>query len=576
MFYSLLDLIICPACRQPLTVLAPTEQSQRTTMRMKPAHRAMPAGAIVGPLPEPDSKTALWQLLSPLTACPATDGRDRETSVVQGILVCVYCERWYPIRNGLPELLPDYLRRWEKEWEWLMAYQSKLISLGLKDVLEILWVHERPGGQVYEDQGVHYKKAEMAVTERNLPEEFFGPAAVAPFNPSNPNFSIDLLACFVTTASRLGCGMNGVVFDLGCGFAWTTEWLVRLGYQAIGADICRDYVLAGLPRMGNNLPHLIVGDVENLPLRDECVDAVLSFESFHHVPNRRRAMQELARIMRAGTRIVLIEPGIEHEKHPRSVAAMKQHGILERGFDRAGLASYIQDTALGNIAHFRSDVHPHDIFTVLKAGNFETDSLAPRALVAEMIVQPEQGCIAVGCQPEITVTITNRGDTIWLNSTPDGLGEVHLGAQLFDTNHTLLKDNYARALLPRTIRPRQRIKIRCTLPPIQKPGNYIVELDMVDNDFLWFKDYTFQPVPWPLKVVSDGEETKQTDKDWSFVPKAAPRIVSVELAFDPNPVDVLHPTRKTPLLHFPRVVWQVLKTEGLVALGRKIIARLGR
>jgi hypothetical protein len=37
------------------------------------------------------------------------------------------------------------------------------------------------------------------------------------------------------------------VLDAGSGFCWTTEWLLRGGYEAIGVDICRTYLSTGRP-----------------------------------------------------------------------------------------------------------------------------------------------------------------------------------------------------------------------------------------------------------------------------------------------------------------------------------------
>jgi SAM-dependent methyltransferase/uncharacterized protein YbaR (Trm112 family) len=505
-----------------------------------------------------------------LAALPETSGRDREVSIEQGVLVCVACERWYPIRDGLPELMPDHLRYWDDDREWLQVCQHDWDAVELEEVWEMLLAHTYPGEQSYVDAGAHYKQAEMAVTRRILPEGFLGPAAVAPFNPSIPNFSIDLIARFVTAVSRLGCGVNSRVFDLGCGYAWTTEWLVRLGYQAIGVDICRDYILAGLPRLGENLPHLIVGDIENLPLCDESVDAILSFDAFHHIPNRPRAMQHLARIMRAGAKMVMVEPGLEHEHHPQAMAVMQQHGILERGFDRTELDGYIQGTPLGHVVHDRSDVHSYDIYTLQKAGVFETDSLAPRALVAELIIEPPSGRVAAGYSPEVIVSIMNCGDTVWLNSTLDGMGEVHLGANLFDIHHNLLQENYARVVLPRLIRPGQRVKLHCSLPSVERPGHYVVEFDMVDHGFLWFKDYAYRPVTWQLIVTGDVIESEATS---SLISELPSRIKPTELLFEAGPEVIIQPSHnhKTPIMQLLKVSWQVLTTEGLAALVRKFL-----
>ena len=55
------------------------------------------------------------------------------------------------------------------------------------------------------------------------------------------------------------------VLDVGSGYSWTTEWLLRSGHEAIGIDLCRAYLEIGLARVGPNRPHLLIADAEHLP-----------------------------------------------------------------------------------------------------------------------------------------------------------------------------------------------------------------------------------------------------------------------------------------------------------------------
>ena len=145
-----------------------------------------------------------------------------------------------------------------------------------------------------------------------------------------------------------------IVLDAGCGFSWTTEWLLRSGYVPLGVDLCRAYLEIGLARVGGNRPHLVVGDIEHLPIRSAAVHAVLGFEAFHHLPNRGAAMQEFHRVLRDGRPVVLVEPPGGHEHATVSVDAMAKYGTLEVGMELEDVADYAAGSGL--VDYRRHDV----------------------------------------------------------------------------------------------------------------------------------------------------------------------------------------------------------------------------
>ncbi|MCB2227956.1 MAG: methyltransferase domain-containing protein [Desulfarculaceae bacterium] len=59
-----------------------------------------------------------------------------------------------------------------------------------------------------------------------------------------------------------------------------------------------DLAMARLARQRGNLA--LVGDAEALPLRSACLDAVFGFGFLHHVPDWRRALHEVARVLKPG------------------------------------------------------------------------------------------------------------------------------------------------------------------------------------------------------------------------------------------------------------------------------------
>ena len=98
--------------------------------------------------------------------------------------------------------------------------------------------------------------------------------------------------------------------------------------------------------MGANRPHLVVGDVEHLPVRGASVDAILAYESFHHIPDRNRAMGSYGRVLKPGGRVVLAEPGAAHEHAQVAVDVMSKYGILEKGMELADVRRYVEGTPL--------------------------------------------------------------------------------------------------------------------------------------------------------------------------------------------------------------------------------------
>ncbi|MEM1587173.1 MAG: Trm112 family protein [Candidatus Bathyarchaeia archaeon] len=45
--------------------------------------------------------------------------------IIEGIIVCPKCLRWYPIRDEIPEMLPDELRNKKEDLEFLIKWRDK-------------------------------------------------------------------------------------------------------------------------------------------------------------------------------------------------------------------------------------------------------------------------------------------------------------------------------------------------------------------------------------------------------------------------------------------------------------------
>jgi SAM-dependent methyltransferase/uncharacterized protein YbaR (Trm112 family) len=344
MRYGLLDLAACQQCHAPLTPFVASEVPSEMPQGLQPAASRVASGIGVGPIAPGARDTPLNAALRRHAVAPAGDpARNFAVEIAEGLLVCGDCGRWYPITAQLPEILPDHLRDAARDNGFLQSLAAVLP----RDVLALLVpLASRAEGP---DEGAHYKAAEMSIASKVNDPQFFGPGYSVPFNPWNPEFSLFMVTVFGAVVSVMKPRKTDTVVDSGCGYAWTTEWLHRSGLRVIGVDITRVYLEIAVARMGSSRPHLIVADVENLPLQREAADAVLAYESFHHLPDRRRAMAGYDRALRPGGRVVFAEPDGHHETSAEAVDAMSKYGILERGMELDDVLGYTQGTRLTRV-----------------------------------------------------------------------------------------------------------------------------------------------------------------------------------------------------------------------------------
>ena len=292
-----------------------------------------------GPAPRFGKRTWFTEFLQSNACEPAPSSRNYQVAVEEGLLISGETGRWYPIRNFIPELLPDYLRNFEGDFEFLDGLRT-VLPPSLFDRL-----HDQAlfSGRADQDEiGGKYKRSEMALSTKVDDPHFFGPGYIAPFNPSDPEHTIYLLRLFSFCLPLLQRNWpNKVVLDAGCGYSWTTEWLLKIGFEPIGVDITRTYLDIAVTRLGGWLPHLVLADTENLPIRSSVADAILCYEAFHHIPDRKKAMQQFFRVLKPGKSVILAEPGSNHEHAQGSIDVMQKFGILEKGMNWEDVRDYV-------------------------------------------------------------------------------------------------------------------------------------------------------------------------------------------------------------------------------------------
>lgn len=147
-------------------------------------------------------------------------------------------------------------------------------------------------------------------------------------------------------------------------------------------------------------------------------------------------------------------------------------------------------------------VKGHPIFALEKPGGRRLTSRRPGLLRARIdLLSKLPDWINVETPLDIRVRVTNIGDTLWLAAHHEYGGQVTLGMKLSYISKRLLSDGLNRANLPYDIAPGDTFEITHTITmPCVAPGNYILTLDMVDEQVCWFEDRGSEVVSLPIEV----------------------------------------------------------------------------
>ncbi|MGA2309164.1 MAG: Trm112 family protein [Candidatus Bathyarchaeia archaeon] len=50
---------------------------------------------------------------------------EEKEEIVEGLIICPKCSRWYPIRDEIPEMLPDEMRTEKEDLPFLKKWKAK-------------------------------------------------------------------------------------------------------------------------------------------------------------------------------------------------------------------------------------------------------------------------------------------------------------------------------------------------------------------------------------------------------------------------------------------------------------------
>ena len=139
--------------------------------------------------------------------------------------------------------------------------------------------------------------------------------------------------------SHYDFGDGADVLEVGCGDGsmWSKSGdRVSDGWRLTLTDLSPGMVDSARATLGDRATYA-VADVQQLPFADESFDGAIANHVLFHVPDRQRALAELARVLRPGGVLVGTTIGADHMRELRATLSGQESVILSESRNRFGL-----------------------------------------------------------------------------------------------------------------------------------------------------------------------------------------------------------------------------------------------
>ncbi|MFQ5400558.1 MAG: class I SAM-dependent methyltransferase [Anaerolineae bacterium] len=138
---------------------------------------------------------------------------------------------------------------------------------------------------------------------------------------------------------------SAIVADIGTGAGFVLQGLVNRAARLVGFDESEEMLAVARQKL-SQYPHVELRQAEGrqLPAEDACFDAIFANMYLHHTPDPAAAIAEMARILKPGGRLVIIDLDSHDQAWMRE--AMADRWL---GFDRSDIRTWYEAVHLAAI-----------------------------------------------------------------------------------------------------------------------------------------------------------------------------------------------------------------------------------
>ncbi|OGG23938.1 hypothetical protein A3A79_01925 [Candidatus Gottesmanbacteria bacterium RIFCSPLOWO2_01_FULL_43_11b] len=219
--------------------------------------------------------------------------------VKEGVVKCPRCTRTYPIFDYILELLPDDLAYWE-------------------------------------DRKIFYKRHKKRFKLEKEQQQYFDWYA----KNSTQSYSDYAGSSFWRATDELiigkwrkGIRKDSWLLDVGCAQGRSAFQFADLPISIVGFDISKNMIVEAIKRSrGRANMYFFVGDATSFPIKSESFDYVLLYGVLHHLPDPRKTVKEIIRVLKPGGTYF----GLENNKTPVRIFFDFLQKLHPLWYERAG------------------------------------------------------------------------------------------------------------------------------------------------------------------------------------------------------------------------------------------------
>jgi hypothetical protein len=122
---------------------------------------------------------------------------------------------------------------------------------------------------------------------------------------------------------------------------------------------------------------------------------------------------------------------------------------------------------------------------------------------ARIAASPSALTAAPGAKVQVEASVTNTSGRVWpVRSAAETKYKLHLRNHWLTAGGEMKQMNDGRADLVEDLKPLEEITLSLTVTTPTEPGDYILELDMVQEHVAWFKDKGSPTCRVPVRVTA--------------------------------------------------------------------------